>query len=185
MKNVGKIFEESFRKSIPSSSLLIRLNDAPQAFSKSNLTKFTRRNPCDFILFDCLHKILIPIELKTTKYKSISFEDANGDNNQNKMIHKHQIVGLTEFSKYNCVIPGFLFNFRDEKNNCERCYFQRINDFNTMVESIDKKSFNELDLLTCGNAIKLQGELKRTRYRWDVFKMLDDIYNKFWLCHNK
>lgn len=181
MKSVGKRFEEDFRKSVATSSLLIRLNDAPQAFNKSNLTKFTKRNPCDFILFDCLHQVLIPIELKTTKYKSMGFDDINSSEEQNKMIHKHQIIGLTEFSKYNCVTPGFLFNFRDEKNNCERCYFQRIDDFNAMVENIDKKSFNELDLLASGNAIKLQGELKRTRYRWDISQMLDDIYNKFYV----
>lgn len=178
MKNVGKRFEDDFRKSIPISSLLIRLNDAPQAFNKSNLTKFTRRNPCDFILFDCVHRLLIPVELKTTKFKSMSFEDVNSNEVQSKMVHKHQIIGLTEFSKYNNVVAGFLFNFRDEKNCCERCYFQCIEDFNKMVDCIGKKSFNELDLLACGNAIKLQGELKRTRYRWDVDKMLDDINNK-------
>lgn len=178
-KNKGKIFEDDFKKSIPPSSLLIRLNDSPQAFSKSSFTKFTHKTPCDFILFDCIHRTLIPVELKTTKYKSMNFEDVNSDDEQNKMIHKHQIIGLTKFSEYDNVVAGFLFNFRDENNNCERCYFQRVEDFNDMVVKIDKKSFNELDLLTVGNAIKVDGELKRTHYRWDIDKLLDDIQDKY------
>ena len=41
-----------------------------------------------------------------------------------------------------------------------------------MVKQIDKKSFNELDLLTIGKAIKIQGEKKRTRWKWN----LDDFF---------
>ena len=178
-KNSGKVFEDDFRKSIPTSSLIIRLNDAPQVFSKSNLTKFTKKNACDFILFDTNNRILIPIELKTTKYRSMSFDDINCDDEQNNMIHKHQILGLMEFSKYDNVIPGFCFNFRDEKNDCERCYFQRIEDFNCMIKQINKKSFNELDLLSVGNAIKIQGERKRSRYRWNIESLLNDITTKY------
>ena len=63
------------------------------------------------------------------------------------MIHKHQINGLQEMSKINGVVSGFLFNFRDEKNNIERTYFQNIWDFFEMIEVLEKKSFNEKDLL--------------------------------------
>lgn len=93
------------------------------------------------------------------------------------MIHAHQIVGLTKFARYDNVVAGFLFNFRDEKNNCERCYFQMIEDFNEMVKGIDKKSFNELDLIT-NNAIKVNGEKKRVHYRWFIENLLDDISNR-------
>lgn len=171
MANTGKVFEADFRTSLPSHVLIVRLNDSPQAFSKSKLTRFTCRTPCDFILFD--GKTLYPVELKTTKYRSISFENINDDDDQNKMVHKHQILGLTEFSKYENVKAGFFFDFRDEENDCERCYFQRIEDFNNMVKQINKKSFNELDLLTVGKAIKIQGEKKRTRYRWKLDKFFE------------
>ena len=118
-KNVGKIFESDFKSSIPSNILIIRLNDSPQAFSKSKFTRFTHRTPCDFLLFDGI--TLYPVELKTTKYRSMSFEDVDDDEEQNKMIHKHQIIGLTEFSKYENVKAGFFFNVRDEDKNIERC----------------------------------------------------------------
>lgn len=173
----GKKFESDFKSSIPDSILLIRLNDSPQVFAKSKLTSYTHKTPCDFIVFDCCNRILVPLELKTTKYKSISFEDVNCNDDQNKMVHKHQIVGLTNFSHYDNVVPGFLFNFRDEDRNCERTYYQRIEDFNNMISTIDKKSFNELDLLTSGNAIVVKGEIKKTHYRWDIKSLFNDIKN--------
>lgn len=171
---VGKRFEDCFKKSIPDNCLLIRLPDPPQAFSQSSLSKFSVKNPCDFILFDTNHHMLVPIELKTTKNKSMSFEDVNVKEQQSKMIHAHQIVGLTKFARYDNVVAGFLFNFRDEKNDCERCYFQRIEDFNKMVDAIDKKSFNEIDLLK-NDAIKVDGIKKRVNYRWDIENLLDCI----------
>ena len=54
--NFGKRFEEDFKASVPSSSLLIRLNDSPQAFSKSSITRFTHRTPCDFLVFDSINR---------------------------------------------------------------------------------------------------------------------------------
>ena len=82
----------------------------------------------------------------------------------------------TEFTEFNN--NNYSYSpFRDEKNDCERCYFQNIKDFNHMVENIGKKSFNELDLLAGGKAIKVSGVKKRIHYRWDISKLLDDINN--------
>jgi hypothetical protein len=33
---------------------------------------------------------------------------------------------------------------------------------------IDKKSFNEIDLLTVGKAMKIQGNKKITRWNWNI-----------------
>lgn len=174
-RNVGKLFEEQFKKSVHEHCLLIRLNDPPQSFCGGS-ARFSIKNPCDYILFDTKNRMLVPIELKTTKYKSMSFEDANTNEQQSKMIHAHQIAGLTDFAKYDNVCAGFLFNFRDEDNGIERCYFQRIDDFNIMVKDIDKKSFNEIDLLR-HNAIKVQGIKKRVRYIWDIDGLLEELSN--------
>lgn len=176
-QSAGKQFEADFKRSVPSSSLLIRLNDSPQAFSKSKMTRFTHRTPCDFILFDGKRRILVPVELKTTKYKSISYEDVNSDDAQNRMIHKHQIVGLTKFSEYENVIAGFILNFRDEKNDCERCYFISVQDFNEMANKSDKCSCNELDILSSGG-IRLEGEKRRVHYTWDIESLLDVLIEK-------
>ena len=170
-KNTGKVFEDDFKKSIPEWCLLQRLNDAPQAFSMSNLTRFTHKQPCDFILFDTDGRVLYFLELKTTKSKSITFEDINSEEKQNKMIHKHQIEGLLERSKYPHVCCGFLFNFRDEESGIERTYFQDIESFVDMAKRIGKKSFNETDM-TIYKSKKVYGDKKISRYRWDIASLM-------------
>ena len=170
-KNVGKIFEEQFKISVPNYCLLQRLNDSPQAFKQSNLTRFTRENPCDFFLFDSIAHILYCLELKTTKNKYMTFEDIDSEEQQNKMIHKHQILSLLEFSKFDNVMSGFIFNFRDEIHNMERTYFQDAESFNKMCKSINKSSFNEMDLILNG-AIKINGIKKRVKYTWNIDEFL-------------
>lgn len=176
MSNVGKVFENDFKKSVNSHHLLIRLNDPPQSFCGGN-ARFSIKNPCDYLLMDTKHRTLVCLELKTTKFKSISYEDVDKDDNTSRMIHKHQIYGLTKFSEYDSVEAGFLFNFRDEKNSCERCYFMRVEDFNNMIKGSNKHSCNEIDILTNG-AIKVHGDKKRTRYTWDIDSLLDTIAEK-------
>lgn len=171
--NEGKKFEQIFKKSAPDYCLTIRLNDSAQAFKKSDLAKFTPKNKCDFIIFNTVSRVLYCLELKSTKYRSISFEDIYSDEEQDKMIHKHQILALREFSEYKNVIAGFVFNFRDEKNNMERTYFQKIQDFLKMCKDIKKKSFNELDLIL-GGAIKIEGTKKRVNYTWDIDKLFKE-----------
>lgn len=177
MQNAGKIFENSFKNSLNKDRcLLIRLNDQPQSFAKT--AKFSLKSPCDFILYDSLTKLLVPLELKTTKYKSMSFDKLDDTSSSNsKMIHKHQIIGLENFSKYDGVVAGFLYNFRDEVRNTERTYFQNIKDFLRMYEKIEKQSFNEIDILLYG-AIKINGTKKRTRFQWNIDEFLNNISNK-------
>lgn len=171
--NAGKLFESQFKKSIPDNVLLIRLNDSAQSFKKSGLARFTPENPCDFLVFDTVARILYAIECKSTKYKSMGFEDVQSTEKQNKMIHAHQIKSLTKFSEYDGVIGCFVFNFRDEENDMERTYYQDIKDFNKMINSFSKKSFNEIDLIKNG-AIKINGNRKRLYYTW----FLDELFSK-------
>ena len=68
-------------------------------------------------------------------------------------------------------IAGFFLNFRDEKNNTERTYFLNIIDFNKMMKNIEKKSFNEIDILL-NNGIKISGRKKRVRFSWNIDEFL-------------
>jgi penicillin-binding protein-related factor A (putative recombinase) len=90
--------------------------------------------------------------------------------NDNKMIKYHQIKGLREVSKYNHVIAGFLINFRTD--GTERTYFQTINNFVRMMSKTNKSSFNEIDLII-HNAVKVNGELMRVNYKWDIESLLE------------
>ena len=173
-KNVGKVFEESIKKSMPDHILLIRLNDSPQAFKQSKLTRFTPKNPFDYICFNTQTKKLFCLELKSTSNKYMGFEDINSNEKQNKMIHKHQIEGLLKCSTYQNVVAGFLFNFRLDDN--ELTYFMEINQFQKMCDSINKKSFNILDAVLYG-AKKIDGFKKRTRWYWNLDEFFEPQEN--------
>ena len=171
VKNSGKNFEQQFKISVPEYCLLHRLKDSAQSFNQSNLTRFSWDNPCDFFLFDSISHILYCLELKTTKNKYMTFEDIDSDEKQTKMIHKHQILSLLNFAKFENVMAGFIFNFRDEVHNMERTYFQDIESFDKMCKSINKTSFNEMDLiLNC--AVKIHGTKNRVKYVWNIDEFL-------------
>ena len=176
MKNTGKKFETQFKKSLPDYCFYQRIPDPPQSFVQSKATRFSVKNPYDCIVYNTVFRILYCIELKTTKYKSMAFEDIYSNEKQDKMIHKHQILGLAKASEYNGVVAGFFLNFRTEKedNTLERCYFIKIENFLSMCNNIDKKSFNEIDLINNG-AIKVDGEKKRTNYVWDIEGLMNKI----------
>ena len=111
MKNVGKEFEDSIKRSIPSHILLYRIPDAAQSFSGGNL-RFSRKNPFDFIMWDSQYRILYALEMKTVSGKSVSFErslDEHGD------IHVHQIEGLKEWSNTTALPVGSLSNSEELK----------------------------------------------------------------------
>ena len=104
----------------------------------------------------------------------MSFEDINSDEEQNKMIHKHQIEGLLKCSTYPNVVSGFLLNFRLSDN--ELAYFMEINQFQKMCQSINKKSFNIMDLVLYG-AKKIDGFKKRTRWYWNLGEFFETYNN--------
>jgi len=165
LKNVGKIFEEDFKKSFDETKYMVhRLKDTAQSYNKSKDTSFTWDNPCDFFIYSSNSKTLYAIENKSTKYKSMTF-DREYVKDSTKMIKYHQIDSLTTLSEYNGIIAGLVLNFRDEDDNTQRTYFQDIRDFRKMINDIDKKSFNEIDLIL-HNGKKIEGQKKRVRYRW-------------------
>lgn len=180
-KNKGKVFEDAFKASLPGHCLLIRIPDPPHSWDREgSSTRFAPKNPCDFVMFDSNARIQYCLELKSTKAKSMSFDDVSLNYSEGKMVKQHQIKALTGFAKFPYVRAGFLFNFRDEANNEERTYYQDIVSFNNMVSKIGKKSFNEKDL-GLHNAIVVDGKIKRVKYTWDIEGLLgklDDVYEK-------
>ena len=181
MKNVGKKFEEDFAKSVPDYCYVDRLKDTAQSYNKSNKTKFTWNNKCDFYLWDKIGRNFYGIECKSTKNKSMSVQLSKEEDDK-KMIKYHQIKSLREMSKYD-IVAGFFLNFRhfeddeDKSKYIETTYFLHINDFDIMMGELGKKSFSELDLIRLGNPIKISGKKKRTRFCWDLDEFLKSQYN--------
>lgn len=177
-QNVGKKFENNFKSSIPEDVMYYRLHDAPQSWSQNKGTRFSWQNPCDAFLFQ--NGTLFTLELKTTKEKFYTFERKK-DENKTAKIHYHQIEGLREFAKYKGIIPGFILNYRikeDTPDYTELTYFIHINDFDRMINEINKKSFTMLDLLKY-NPIKIESIKKRTNFKYEVGSFLNEIKEKY------
>lgn len=160
-KNEGKKFEEDVKLSVPNNCWIYRLKDNASSFANGTNTRFTSSNICDYILLDDATKTLFLIECKSTKGTSIPLN----------MIRQNQIDGLNDANKHN-LVAGLLVNFRNEKNDT---FFILIDKYLKMLESLDKKSFNVKDLKEIG-AIHVESEKKRTRYKYNINKMMEDLH---------
>lgn len=169
-KNEGKKFEDDWKKSFSKfDSYFFRIKDSASSFSGGS-SSFTRTNPYDcFALFDGL---FFPMELKSTKGTSFSFETENAGKG-NKLIKLSQIYGLYEVSKFKNVYSGFIFNFR--KNN--HTYWLDIKNFMRFYQNTNKFSINENDIVNY-NGILVQSKILRVRYTYDVEKAFKEIIER-------
>lgn len=166
MKNSGKVFEDDFKKSVPDYALIYRIPDSAQSFGGSTVLRFSLKNPFDYILWDSNKHILYALELKSVANKSISFERNKDDKG---VIHFHQIKGLNQWNKYDGIICGFIIEFRE----IEKTVFIDISDFNKLMDSIPKKSFNISDLGKYGIPyIEIGRKKKKTRSSYDIDSFL-------------
>ena len=189
MKSSGKVFEEDFKDSCKKQQIFCRrLRDNPASFNVNKTeTQFSVKQPYDFEMFrpdyDFLNLgpneeektsgHLYGLELKSTAKTSITIQTSPDD--AEAMIHYHQIKGLSDAKKYRGAQAGFVLNYRKEEN-CYSAYIY-IDKFIKYINSTGKKSISFKNVLLYGG-ILLSGELKRTRYQYDVNKLINDIIAK-------
>lgn len=161
-KNRGKIFEEDFKNSIPDDVYYLRIKDQASGFGQNNNLRFSARNPFDALMY--CYPYLFLLELKSTKGTSFNFDGSS------PMIKQHQIDELTKATQYKGIIPGFVFNMRKYK----KTYFLHINDFNKLVQSLNKKSINQNDIVNAG-AIEVIGKIKRVRYKYYIGEFIKNL----------
>ena len=164
-KNVGKVFEDNWKKSCPNWLFVYRPPDASQSFDMGSKLRFSNKSPCDYFLYN--GERLWTIELKSVAGTSISFEREKEDNG---VIHFYQVENLKNFSEYKNVVSGFLVDFRGSDNT----YFLNIKEWDDLINSIDKKSFNETDLLKFANPVLIDKKKLKVNYRYNVEKFLID-----------
>lgn len=165
--STGKRFEADFKKSVPSYALLYRLPDSAQAFGGSSNLRFSSKNPFDYLMWDSKKHILYALELKTVAGKAISFERSKDESRE---IHWHQIEGLNKWNEYDGIVCGFIIEFR----KIEKTVFIDISDFNELMNTITKKSFNFDDLDNHKiNYVVIGQEKVRTRYKYKVDEFLN------------
>lgn len=170
-RSVGKQFEDNFKKSVPNYALSYRPPDSAQGFDvgSSNKLRFSRHSPCDLMIFDGTRNLFLTLELKTFQ-GSCSFER---DKNEKGIVHYYQVEKLKEFTNYKRVISGLVLDFRSTGNT----YFLNINDWDNLISHIEKKSFNEQDLLEYASPILIEKEKLKVNYRYDVELLLSKLNN--------
>lgn len=168
-RSVGKQFEDNFKKSVPNYALSYRPPDSAQGFDvgASNKLRFSRHSPCDLMVFDGTRNLFLTLELKTFQ-GSCSFER---DKNEKGIVHYYQIEKLKEFANYKRVISGLVLDFRSTGNT----YFLNINDWDNLISHIEKKSFNEQDLIEYASPILIEKEKLKVNYRYDVELLLSKL----------
>ena len=117
------------------------------------------------MMFDGNH--FFCLELKSVAGKSISFERTKNDKGE---IHYHQIEYLKSCLNYRNIIPGLIIDFRGTDNT----WFLNIKEWDDLINSISKKSFNESDLISYSHPILISKKKLKVNYRYDVSKFLQD-----------
>ncbi|WP_144626240.1 Holliday junction resolvase RecU [Bacillus altitudinis] len=169
--NLGKVFEANIQQSAKDQGLFFyRIKDVNPMAIKRNFG--VSKNNYDCILF--AKGFLFPLELKSTKSKSISFSES--------MIKAQQIKHLEAASKYEGVVPGFLFNFREPDN---RVFFVHIKDFlkykniaenqleHTYISKVNKSSIPIGICEEIGTEVRWMK--KKVNYTYYINKMCENL----------
>lgn len=139
--------------------------DAAQSFEKNPSLRFGRKSTCDYIMYN--GENLFCVELKTVAGNSISFER---NNKEKGIIHYYQIEYLKKASICLNTIAGLVIDFRKS----DHTYFLNIIEWDVLINSITKKSFNEADLLKFTHPILINKEKLRVNYRYDIIRFMID-----------
>lgn len=131
----------------------------------SKTLRFSQHSPCDYIMYDGY--MLFTLELKSFM-GSCSFGRTKDDQG---IVHYHQIQSLKKFAQYNNVCSGLILDFRKTDNT----YFLDINEWDTLTNSITKKSFNESDMFQFCNPILIKKEKLKVNYRYDIQSFVYEI----------
>lgn len=118
------------------------------------------------MMFDGYH--FFCLELKSVAGKSISFERTKKDKG---VIHYHQIEYLKSCLNYKNIIPGLIIDFRGTGST----WFLHIDQWDGLITSIAKKSFNESDLLSYSYPLLISKKKLQVNYRYDVDKLIQDM----------
>lgn len=166
-KNIGKVLEQNWKTSCPDYLFIYRPPDAAQSFDMSSKLRFSQHSLCDYIMFDGNKNTLWTLELKSVAGTSISFERNKNDKG---VIHYYQIESLKKIATHKNVCSGLIIDFRGS----DHTYFLSILQWDNLINSIDKKSFNEKDLLSYTSPILIHKRKLKVNYRYDIEKFLEE-----------
>lgn len=146
----GKRFEEDFIKSMPDRCDVTRLKDGGGWSNATNM-RFTSSNPCDFIVWSPVTRLMYKLELKSVKGKSLPFSN----------IKENQLKSLLESGEKK-VEAIFVVNYR-EPNETYYFYAAAMKGY---MDSCNRKSLPLEAARAFG--IRIPQELIRVRWRYDL-----------------
>lgn len=164
MKNLGKKFEENWKKSVPNYIFYYRFRDSGSSYYGGNQNlRFSASNIADCLLQDPFTGLHL-IELKNHKGKSIPLNCIIGNKTKEK-----QIKDLVEANKYSSVYSSLIVFFSD----IERCFELSINNFIEFIQKEDRKSIPIEYFEKYGFEIEVT-KIK-TNYRFNIEKWLKEF----------
>ena len=173
--NLGKKFENNFANSAKKQGIFThRLKDTDLSYNGNSVSSYTPSNKCDFYFLGNIKDgrgTLFGIECKSTGYTSIGIQRTPEE--PEKMIKSKQIQSLIDLSLYEGIQAGFVLNYRDDDCNLDDTYYISIEDFSKFLNETKKKSINKTDCELRG--IKIESQLKRKNYSYNIIKMIRDI----------
>jgi recombination protein U len=132
MKNLGKRFEENWKKSIPSDTFFYRFRDSGSTYYGGNQNlRFSASNIADCMLYDTNSKELYLCELKSHKGKSLPMSCVASNKTKEK-----QIDDLYNASQFDGVNASLIVFFSD----VERCFELPISELLSFSLYEDRKS---------------------------------------------
>lgn len=164
MKNLGKQFEQNWRKSIPESDRIYyyRLKDSASSYYGGNDNlRFSQNNIADAFMFYVgeYDNLLLILEFKNHKGKSLPLS----------CIRENQLKEMLEASKKTGVIPALVVFFID----VEKCYSLRINYVDQFIKQNDRKSIPIDYFEEFGKPIEVTK--LRTNYKYNIEKWLKEL----------
>lgn len=162
MKNLGKIFEDNWRKSVPKDVFYYRFRDSGSSYYGGNKNlRFTPSNIADCLLYDSLTGLHL-IELKNHKGKSIPLSCIMGNKTKEK-----QMKDLQNANNFPGVYSSIIVFFCD----VGECFELPINEFFNFINSEDRKSI-PIDYFEKYGS-KIECEKLRTNYKYNIEKWLE------------
>lgn len=157
--NLGKRFEQNFKKSVSEDIYYYRFKDGTANFNgaRNENVRFQAKNMCDILLYDM--PVLFFLELKHHKGSSIPFS----------AIRKNQIDELFDASFYNGVCAGFIVYFGDK----EKCYFADACKIKVFVDRSERKSIPISWFEKEG--IEIEVKQLKVNHSFNVKKFVDEI----------
>lgn len=151
--NIGKIFEEEIKKSVPQGYFYYRFKDNAASFGTGEGTRFTSHNICDCMV---MGEYLYLLELKSHKGSSIPFN----------CIRKNQIEEMSKVL-HQKIKPYFILNFREK----EKTFAIEAKELKNFMETTERKSIPFDWCLK--NGIEIIGTKKKVKYNYNLKEFFD------------